>query len=265
MQELQSKSEYYVYGCKSSNRRNNHHYYGLRFLSDFEIVQVALIDQDNIEEALERIYKLQAFRQEYDCVSSCVEAHGQDAIQRCMDLFPGLLLSVSYQASLGNHVFASDLTKLYRSIVESSSSSEDMTAVVLVACYVVFQATNPDFESMRQGVVLLAECGGFCWTKNFKLSLFQKFWVELGGVYPMKLKKLRHFHTSMFFNLLQSMGRPFLPKDVKEAFEIGCCSVLGRLDNVYLSPSVAAANARFKRRIKVCLQTRQENASSFKL
>ncbi|CAB9498509.1 expressed unknown protein [Seminavis robusta] len=229
-------------------------------LSDFDIVQVALLDRDNIEGAMERICKLQAFQQEYR-VTDTVE-QGQITTQRCLDLFPGLMLHISYQPSLGCHVHAGDVTKLYKSVVESQ---KDTSAAILVPLYYLFHATNPDFESMRQGLVILCECGGFSWTDNFKLEYFQKFWLELGGVYPIKLKKMMHYHTSLFFNLLHSMGRPFLPNDVKEVFEIGLFSALGRLDIVYLSPSVQTANARFKTRIVESLQTRHHNASNFRL
>ncbi|CAB9498510.1 expressed unknown protein [Seminavis robusta] len=229
-------------------------------ISDFDIVQVALMDRVNIEGALERICKLQAFKQEY-CVTDTVE-QGQQAMQRCVDLFPGLMLHISYQDSMESHFFAGDVTKLYKNVVESQ---RDTTAVVMVPFYYLFHATNPDFESMRQGLVFLCECGGFSWKDNFKLGYFQKFWLELGGVYPIKFKKMMHYHTSLFFNLLHSMGRPFLPNDVKEVFEIGLFSVLGRLDIVYLSPSLEASNARFKTRIVESLQTRHQNASNFRL
>ncbi|CAB9515169.1 expressed unknown protein [Seminavis robusta] len=229
-------------------------------LSDFEITQFALVQQDDMEAVLERVHKMQAFKQEYSTVDNLGSA--KRVLQRCMDLFPGLFLSLSYSQPLERYIVAIDMTKFFKNRVDND---ENALKAWMNFGYYMFHSMNPDFESVRQGVILLVECGGFCWHRNVNLELFKMFWLDFVSAYPIKMKKIRHFHTSLFFNLLASMVKPCIPSDIKPVFEIGCVSLFGRLDQVYLTPNVETANKKFMARFEGSLQVRYQNASGFSL
>ncbi|CAB9515168.1 expressed unknown protein [Seminavis robusta] len=232
----------------------------LDVMSDYDIAQIALVDQGDTEAAIDRAYKMQGFKMEFDVIDE--PAHGRRILQQFMDLFPDLLLCFSYSHPLERYVVAMDGTKF-----DAKTLKHNPQALQTMMCvgYYIYHALNPDFESIRQGVILLAECGGFCWTQHLSMDLFKMITSDFISVYPVKWNKIRHFHTSLFFNLVSSMAKPLMPSDFKEVFEVGCVSLLGRLDEVYLTPTREAATERFKDRLATSLQRRYQNASEFTL
>ena len=121
---------------------------------------------------------------------------------------------------------------------------------------------------LQEGVVteeVLTECQGIDFKTNFGLGLAQRFWLEIGAAYPLKYHQVRSFHTGTFMTLLSSMLRQFLPAHLKSKMIMGCVSEAGRLDGVYATPNLPAAQERFLRRMTSALQERYANEEAFSL
>ncbi|CAB9515159.1 expressed unknown protein [Seminavis robusta] len=220
-------------------------------ISDFNCAQLGLIEKDNIEGALERARQMQAFREEYRIADD--EESGVKAVADWMELFPGMVLSVSYSRLEGVYVLVLDDTKFY-----ARNLDDNPKGVPIWFCgnYYVYQAILPDFQSIRKGLIFCVEAGGFDWKVNFGLTVFRRFWTELAAYYPYHFKEIKVFHGGMFVNMMVSMVRQVVPKRIHEKFQLGTVSGLGRLDQLYLVPNLEAANQRTLRRVQECLHMR---------
>ena len=123
----------------------------------------------------------------------------------------------------------------------------------------------PDFQSIRKGAIILVENEGFDWKKNFNVQDLKQMYVELTSHYPFQFQSVKNFNTGIFFNLVISMARPFIPKHLYRTLQMGCQSELGRLDRLYLTPTVRVANERLLSSVSAALQKRYANEASFKL
>jgi len=234
-------------------------------LSDFWYAQLAVVTLQSrsltgLQDVVERAQILQAFRQEYKVIDTL--GHAQRTLHEVMKLFPRYFLCFYHDDQEGHFTYVVDSTKLSF----KSHSSNDRALISFYCCmYYLLQAANPDFEATRAGISTMAECEGFNMTENFGNKFFVKIWTELLIAYPLQLISIKHFHTSMFKNLLLSMAKQFIPKEMHDKFETGCVCELGRLDRMYLIPNVEQANERFGKTFRECLQRRYVNEKTFSL
>lgn len=237
-------------------------------LSDFAYAQYALLEPKlapgaSLEPVLERAYQMQAFREEHRILNTSSQA--KQIFRDTMSLFPGFFLAFMYnkeESSGGGYVFVFDSTKVLASTFSSNPKAIDTWLSTL---YYIVHAASPDFESIRRGITFNVECEGFDLMKNFGVKVFSKAWTELGVAYPIHWAKLRHFHTSVFKNLLVSMAKRFIPKEIHGKFEVGCICEAGRLDKIYLVPDETAAYTRLVESVVKSLQQRSDNEKEFSL
>ena len=151
-------------------------------LSDFTYAQLALVDHQNVEAAVERAHRLQAFRNEYDIQDS--PQQGQRFMERASELLPGFYLNLGYHKvhGISTCTLVADLSKCY---LASSTSNADARNF-LQAAYYTYHALNPNLEQIRQGCTFLMECDNFAWKTNYGLQFFQRYWTEIGSVYPLR-------------------------------------------------------------------------------
>ena len=159
-------------------------------------------------------------------------------------------------------VMVANLSKFYVDILEANHQN---TQTWMKSMYYLAHATSPDFRAIRSGSVVMAENIGFDWKRNFGVGAFQKMFTEISGVYPSRFRKLKNFHAGVFMNLILSMSKSVLPKEVYEKFEMGCTSPLGNLENIYMQPTVQAANERYLKNISFVLKRGYENRANFRL
>ena len=95
--------------------------------------------------------------------------------------------------------------------------------------------------------------------------MFRQFWCDLAAHYPSQFKEIRVFHAGMFANLLVSMTRHAIPTRIHKKFQMGSISGVGRLDAIYLTPTLEVANQRLLVRVQESLQLRYANEASFRL
>lgn len=231
-------------------------------LSDFLYVQLALIDKDNVEAAVERAYKMQAFREEYKIVENLNQ--GRQCYQGGINQFPGFFLSINFlrgEEGTGNWTIVVDQTKMTAETLKPGGALDTW----MKAAFYQFHAVSPDFEAIREGVVVLIECDGFDPKKQFGMKVFSRMWNELGLVYPVDMLSMKHFHTGVFLNLLVSLAKRVLPLEVHRRFEVGHICQAGLLRDVFTTPCADAANRRLMDQFTQALKLRYENEASFSL
>lgn len=227
---------------------------------DFWYVQLALMEQDNVEGAVVRAKKVQNFRQEYEA-----EDNYEFAVRVLRDfqqLLPEFWMAFSYQEREQGFVFMADISKFYIRVLEASDTN---TKIWISMLYFISHTCNPDFHAMRVGSITLAENTGFDWKTNFGVRAFQKMCTDITNFYPTRYRKLKNFHSGVFMNLILSISKPLLPKEIHSVFEMGCSSGFGPLDKIYMQPSVEAANKKFLKNTSYALRRRYDNQASFTL
>ncbi|CAB9505041.1 expressed unknown protein [Seminavis robusta] len=228
-------------------------------LTDFWYAQLAIIDKDDTEAALERAHKMQHFLQENDIADNLEE--GGFVVTELAKMLPGYLLGWS-QTPDGHQTLVVDSSKL--DLRKISSHSTGMRTF-FGSMYYLHTALNPDFKALRQGTVVMLECEGISWHTHFDLDFIRKYWSGFGSAYPIHFHQFKLFHTGVFVNMATAVTRELLPRYLRRKVEYGCVSPLGRLDCLYAVPDLEASTDRFLARFKCTLQLRYANEASFKL
>jgi CRAL/TRIO domain len=231
---------------------------GVDPVSDFMCAQLALIDGDDTETAVERVYHLQCFREEYRILDSV--ADGCRLLGAMLDLMPGLHLSFAESHSSGQSIIVYDNTKFDPKKIRS----EESLRVWLGTIYYTMTSFAADFESIRQGTTLVIECEGYDWKSHADINSIKRMWTEIAGVYPVAFSRVKYFHSGTMMHVVASMLKPFLPQNLRNKLELGC-QFDHRLDEVYLVPTLEEANRRMLNQVAATLQRRYENERSFRL
>lgn len=229
----------------------------LENLTDFQYVQVAFIDHDDVQSALNRLRHLQAFREEYHLRDDIEDA--TFCLRNFLRQHAGVILSIAYNNDDGNYVMIFDQA----AFDQNSLLHPEDWRTHLVCMFYVMSSLSPDFYAMRKGVVFVIECEGYDW-KNCDLNTIERTWVEILGVYPVIFRQIKYFHTGMFANMAAALMKRFLPEAIHTKIQLGC-RFEGRLDTFYLIPSPEAANERILERMQICLRRRYENEQGFSL
>ncbi|CAB9501765.1 expressed unknown protein [Seminavis robusta] len=211
------------------------------------------------DKGLKRATQLQYLREEYNIVETY--EFGRRCIHQASSLFPDYYLCLSFNPRDGNYVLVVDITKLP---MTAFRKNPDALTTKVREIFFMLNILSPDFEAIRRGTICMAECEGYTLQHDIGVGIWRHIW-EMVVPYPVKLQKIKHFHTSAMCNVVVSMVRQFLPLSIKEKFEIGCICEAGRLDRVYLTPNKEVARKRTLSRLEDALQRRYTNEASFKL
>lgn len=228
----------------------------LEDLTDLMYVQLAIVCKDNVEDAVKRCHAMQEFRQDYKIVNNLEQA--QRYLHWGVRLFPLFFLSFAFSETDGTYIFAHDVEKLEPKRFTSSEMIDDWMKHLYYSHILFF----PDVESIRKGVVLIAECEGMTLRRDV-LQLNNKFFSQFLAFYPF-IGKSRCFHTGNMMNIIVSILRKIVPKDVADSIEVGL-QFDGHLGDAFLVPTVEAANKRMLLRMEDALKLRYENEKVFKL
>ncbi|CAB9501400.1 expressed unknown protein [Seminavis robusta] len=227
-------------------------------ISDFMCVHLAIFFQGGIEAAVERALRLQTFRQEYDILDTLTDS--RRALPKHIKLFPKHYLAYNFNKEDGNYYLVADVTQFS---MDKMTRTEMFTAFN-AGEYYLFHAMSADFELIRKGAILLAECEGYSWTQHMDVRMIQKVWLELAWTYPLQYQKAKHYNTGVMFNVFLSLVKKILPAQIGSKLETGFrCE--HRLDTIYLVPTVEAANQRWLHNLDLVLQRRYELEKSFSL
>ncbi|CAB9528152.1 expressed unknown protein [Seminavis robusta] len=226
-------------------------------IPDMRYAQLAIIDGDDVETAVDRVRHFQLFKDEYQLDDTA--AQGSHVMRKFFNQHPNTVLSVSYNAIDGNYVYIYDQAKFNPNNIQTP----DDWNTGLLYCYYPFQAMSPDLFSIRQGCVFVGECDGYDWTV-MNVDVVRRLWDEVFAVYPMKICELKCFNSGVVANLLLSMLKPFFPKDLQRKINLGC-QFEGRLDTFYAVPTWEVAAERTLEEISSFLQRRYTNEAQFVL
>ena len=217
------------------------------------------MDHGNVEASLERARHMQAFREEYKIQDTLSD--GKHWLAELLQLHQGSFLSFSYNHQDGNYCLIYDLAAVDLGVFKRHPRGYEIT---FSGGYYFCHGLSPDFDSMRRGVIFMAECKDYDWKKNLDITAVRRFWSELMAVYPFRYQKVKYFNSGMFLNLINSLKKKFLPQNITDKMEYGC-KFDGRLSDVYLVPSVEAATTRIRLRMEDSLQRRYHHEATFRL
>ncbi|CAB9508881.1 expressed unknown protein [Seminavis robusta] len=231
-------------------------------LPDFWYAQIALCDQGDVDAALHRIHGLQTFWKEYKVILDNLNSARKVVRESLEDLFPGFWLSLTYSPTAGHYTLVMDAVKLDMSVLATHPQAMDS---LILSMFYVLHAANPDFETIRHGLYSIAECEGQDWKNSMGAGDMRRVWTEIASVYPIRYQKLDHIHTNMVVNMMWSLAKRYLPKNIRDKFDARGCSDVERLDKLYSIPTLEAANGRFLGTVMDSLKKRLENEASFSL
>lgn len=123
---------------------------------------------------------------------------------------------------------------------------------------------NPDMDAIRRGVELVVECNGFDWRENLDLKILKKVFQEPQYACPSRHHSISYYHTGLFFNMLFGMAKKFQPEDMLRSVRMNC-QAPDFLDEIYLKPTVEAANKRVLAKYEAALEQRYLNEATFSL
>ena len=229
----------------------------LQEVPDMRYAQLALIDGDNVERALDRIRHFQLFKEEYQLEDTIEE--GNRIMNGFFELQPNAVLSVSYNAIDGNYMYLYDQAEFDPNRIQTP----EQWRTSLLYAYYLFQAMSPDLFAIRQGCVFVGECEGYDW-RLVNLDVLRRLWEEVFSEYPIKIKELKCFHSGMVANVFVSMLKPFFPRYLQDRINLGC-EFTGRLDTFYAVPDWETASRKTLREIESFLIRRYTNEQRFVL
>lgn len=225
-------------------------------VSDFMCAQLAIVCQNDVEDALRRCLGLQEFKKEYKVLNTFHE--GYRCFQQVFGLFPEQNLSFSFSEKDGTYVFLHDSGKFEPTVFTNAEMADNW----LKAMYYWHLNFCPDFESIRKGVIILVECEGMTMRRDV-LKHYSALFSQLLTYYPIN-GQVRHYNTSAMMNVLCSILRQILPDHLKDSFEVGL-QFEGNMSEAFLVPTVEIANQRMLARMEETLQRRYNNEQSFSL
>jgi hypothetical protein len=230
----------------------------LENLSDFMYAQLALICQDDVEDAVSRARALQWYRREHGIVESYEE--GRCALNELLDLQPEWLLYFGFDHCIGKYSLIHDIAKCNMTAL----NSEEKVHKWYKGMYYLLHALGPDPASIRRGSIIIAECDGLDWTKEREFSLLQAFFVQLGAQYPFS-SRMSNYHTCPIFHSMVAALKSSFPTVSSRHFLVTGLTCRNRLDTICMVPSAQAATERLMAAMTETLRMRFDNEANFSL
>ncbi|CAB9500044.1 expressed unknown protein [Seminavis robusta] len=230
----------------------------LDVISDFMLTQIAVVEEGNMESAMDRVYKLQHYRQEYDVLDSFSESKRR--LRELMKLMPGHILYLGFSPQDSNYMLALDFTK----VKASAFTSIDATKSYFAGLYYLHHTINPDMAAVRHGAIFLTEWEGYAWKRPqlIDLKIMKRCAMEVRN-YPFSLHVCKLYHSGVLVNTMVSAVRRCCPPLKK--VEMGCDDFGDRLDKIFMVPNEEEATERCYQLMVQSLHRRYENERTFRL
>ncbi|CAB9524355.1 expressed unknown protein [Seminavis robusta] len=199
---------------------------------------------------------MQDFQHEYKIENQYKQ--GCRVMELVFQLFPEEFLFFGFSEQDGTYMFVHDITKFEPKKLTTAKLQEDW----LTAMYYSHILFFPDFESIRKGIICVAECEKMDLRRDVS-KLFGRFFSEFLTHYPFD-GECRHFNTGTMMNICASILRKILPEKLRKSFKVGY-QMEGHLSETFLVPTLEQANARMLRRMMESLELRYTHEASFSL
>jgi CRAL/TRIO domain len=230
-------------------------------LTDFELVQYAIVDGGNLDEALYRIKRMHELRTLYQIEDTAEQ--GVQCIKDVMKQQPGFLLHIGQCSRHKHFVQVLDFAKFDPQKIYF----EKEWKVVLCGMYYALSSLNPTLSAVRNGHVGIMECDGMGW-RNISIDFERRLWHDCGSAFPARFHELSWVGTPSVANLFFSLMKHILPPRISNVVHLGVKfdeSFEGRLDSLFLQPSAEIANQRQVMTVESFLTQRYHNKKYFRL
>lgn len=237
-------------------------------VSDFMYAQEAIVamradpTEANLEVILERMSQFQEYRKQHSFPDRSYCAFSRKVLHQVFnDIVPGHYLSFAYYADESSYVLAADMSTFSRQVLNNHENQ----GAYLAVNWLLMEAQQPDFEAIRNGVTVMADCEGYDWKNKDMVNMgVMRLLSEIDSLYPVHVKKMKFFHTGMFANLCFAMTKKLMPPHMIKRVDVGC-QWKGRLKEMFLLPNLETANRKNLSRIDEALRRRAVNEASFTL
>jgi CRAL/TRIO domain len=248
----------------------------LRPISDMECAQWAIVTvgQQNLDEVLERVYRLQCFREQYNIgniTSSTSPLTLEGILEEGVALIrtyikeqqPGHLLTIDHMASQGHYLIVWDRAAFRPAKV----MCEDDWRVYQGCTYFIFLILSSNVRAIREGIALILECEGMGY-QNYDSHFEERRTVELFGYYPFKTQEAFFLHTPTVAIFLYKAVKPFVSAEFNSSVKLDAnVEGLGgsRINTLFNSPTFDEAQDRLLIRLRQYLEQRLRHQLNYKL
>ncbi|CAB9525087.1 expressed unknown protein [Seminavis robusta] len=212
----------------------------LKEVSDYELAHLAMVTHGDVDDALERVEKIQYFKEEYRISDSAEE--GMFLLEALQRQQPWFVVNLEYCKEHGHFTQVYDYAKLNPAAVDYPNDWR----VWLGGLYYIGMVCHSNLLACREGVVVIGECEGMEY-RNFSVELLRRTWYHLVEFSPHIYKEYTWLHTPMVGNLQQSFVNSLMsPTFGDSRILVGCqfTGYEGRLDELFKCPTEEAALAR---------------------
>jgi hypothetical protein len=190
-------------------------------ISDLEYVQHAIVAKNVVSKALKRIRRLKAFKEEHGISETATVEETTEMLKRLEDLSPSMFMGFG-KDDKGRYV----TTWNYNAFLPAAYQNPEDWKACFSAFYYLFDAMQPDIASIREGIVMIADCEGVGW-KNFSLKMEKQAAHLYQDAYPIRIKEMTMLNPPSVFKVIYALCKPFLSKRVKEVLHMN-----GKVDEI---------------------------------
>ncbi|CAB9501721.1 unknown protein [Seminavis robusta] len=185
----------------------------LDVLSDFMCVNLAIAGKGSVDWALDRAYKMQETRKEYNIALTYEE--GKRALQKLAENIPCGLLSYDFDLHTGKCTLVLHFAESIKASMRDPRKADEICRGVHYLCY----STFPSLESVRVGNLHIFECEG--WDMRMaRVENIAKITNSGHDCFPSNV--ITHFyHTSSMTNVVLAMVKKLVSKDVACKWKFG--------------------------------------------
>lgn len=225
-------------------------------LCDLMYAHLALVCKGDVDDAVQRCYGLQQFRQEYDITDTYEQ--GSRYLKSTLALFPRQYLSFGFNEEEGTYIFVHDVGQFEPKAFTSPDMADDWLRMMYYNHMLFF----PDMESLRKGIIIMVDCHGITMRRDVMKHIRAAF-NQFLAYFPHS-GQCRLFNSGTIMNVFAATLRKILPPEMKNNFCAGF-QFDGAMADVFLTPTMEEANQRMLRRMQHALQRRYENEKTFSL
>lgn len=219
----------------------------------------------SLEEVLDRVYKLQCFREHYGFENRTftVEDGCRLLGSYLQQQQPGHLVTIDYLPSQGNYMIVWDRAAFHPSRVKQEADWK----IYQGATYSIFLVLSSNLRATRSGVEVILECDGMG-VKNYDSAFEERRVNELFSYYPFVNKEFHFLNTPTVAILLYQMVKPFLNKQFHKTVKLDA-KLEGyegqRIDTLYNVPTFEYAQNRLLQRLEEYLRERFHHQKNYRL
>ena len=172
--------------------------------------------------ALKRIQRLQAFKKQYGIKLDGSHEEGMRDLQTFQRAHAGFCLALGvvvvedsdndrHHHQQQHHVWSVHYNKLAARTLQSDESF----AILMRGFFYCMQASQPNLQSMRSGLTVLADGHGVGW-HNFSLKMEERAAALYANAYPARIQQIVMMHANLLLRLFWNLVKPFVSVKIRQ-------------------------------------------------